>query len=237
MAFPQYTVGLETSGQIGSIAILQGDELLAERSLGESGRRHARSLISELDDLLKSHSIAPRAVEHVAVSVGPGSFTGLRVGVVATKLWGYATGARLTAVGTFEAIAAALPVDARGAWIIDDALRGEVFVQRFDVDGKRWRPSGDVRIAGLDAWLSETAPADLVAGPAAAKWPDDLDRARLAVVVPEFHRPTAEFVARCGLEKAAAGNFADPFQLSPLYIRRSAAEEKLDAQPATGPSR
>jgi tRNA threonylcarbamoyladenosine biosynthesis protein TsaB len=232
---PQYTVGLETSGPIGSVAILRGDELAGARTIGDSGRRHARTLISELDELLKSLAITPRAVDHVAVSIGPGSFTGLRVGIVAAKTWGFVTGARLTAVGTFDAVAAALPTGSSTAWVIDDALRGEVFVQKFQVNQGRWRATDAPRIATLDQWLAETSPGDVVSGPAASKWPDDLAAAKLVVAPAELHRPTATLVAKCGLEKALAGGFTDPFTLSPLYIRRSAAEEKLDALTAAGP--
>jgi tRNA threonylcarbamoyladenosine biosynthesis protein TsaB len=233
--FPQCTVGLETSGLVGSVAILRGDELIGERTIGDSGRRHARTLISELDELLKSLAIIPRAVDHVAVSIGPGSFTGLRVGIVAAKTWGFVTGAKLTAVGTFDAVAAALPVSTTTAWIIDDALRGEVFVQKFQVDQGLWRATEAPRIVALDAWLAETSAGDVVSGPAASKWPDDLAAAKLVVAPAELHRPTAAMIAKCGLEKARAGDFTDPFTLSPLYIRRSAAEEKLDALTAAGP--
>jgi len=215
---------------VGSVAVLRGDEVVGERTIGESGRRHARTLIRELDELLKSLAIAPRGVEHVAVSIGPGSFTGLRVGIVAAKTWGFVTGARLTAVGTFDAVAAALPVDAGAAWVIDDALRGEVFVQKFQHEQGRWRPVDEPRIAGLDVWLNETSPGDVVAGPAASKWPEDLAAAKLVAAPLDLHRPSAALVARCGLAKARAGEFTDPFTLSPLYIRRSAAEEKLDQQ-------
>ncbi len=232
---PQYTVGLETSGPIGSVAVLKGDELIGERTIGDSGRRHARTLISELDELLKSLGIVPRAVERVAVSIGPGSFTGLRVGIVAAKTWGFVSGAKLTAVGTFEAVASTQPVNASTAWVIDDALRGEVFVQKFAADAGRWRPVELPRIAALDQWLTEISPGDVVTGPAASKWPEEIAAAGLVVSPVELHRPTAAQVAACGLEKARAGEFTDPFSLAPLYIRRSAAEEKLDALTAAGP--
>jgi len=231
---PQLTVALETSGLVGGVAVLRGDDLLGERQIGDSGRRHARTLISELDDLLKSLALSPRSIDHVAVSIGPGSFTGLRVGVVAAKTWGFVTGARLTAVGTFDAVAAGLPIDAPRAWIIDDALRGEVFVQEFQADSGRWKPIDAPRIASLDSWLALTAPGDVVSGPAASKWPEDIAAANLVVAPAQLHRPTAAMVARAGLEMARAGEFADPFTLAPLYIRRSAAEEKLDAQAAAG---
>lgn len=235
MTFPQYTVGLETSGQVGSVAMLRGDELIGERTIGDTGRRHARTLISELDELLKALAIAPRSVDHVAVSIGPGSFTGLRVGIVAAKTWGYVTRAKLTAVGTFDAVAAALPTNSRTAWIIDDALRGEVFVQSFTSQDGRWQAADEPRIAAFDNWLAETSAGDVVSGPAASKWLDDIANAKLVMAPAELHRPSAAMIARCGLEKARAGEFTDPFALIPLYLRRSAAEEKLDALTAAGP--
>lgn len=235
MIEPQITVGLETSGLIGSVAALRNDEVLGMRTIGDSGRRHARTLISELDELLKSLAISPRSVGHVAVSVGPGSFTGLRVGVVAAKCWAFATRCHLSAVGTFEAVAAGLPVSARTAWVIDDALRGEVFVQRFDAAGDSWIANGSPAIVAFDAWLNQTTAADVVAGPAAGKWTGETEARRLVVADPRFHHATAALVAVCGRLRAHAGQFSDPFALAPLYIRRSAAEEKLDAQIAAGP--
>jgi tRNA threonylcarbamoyladenosine biosynthesis protein TsaB len=226
------TVALETSGLIGSIAVLRGEQLLGECAIGDGRRRHASTLVSQLDELLKSLGIAPRDVGHVAVSVGPGSFTGLRVGVVAAKTWGFVMGCRLTAVGTFEAIAFGLPVTAASAWVIDDALRGDVFVQRFEAAGGEWTASSSPRLLSMEDWLAATSRGDVVTGPAVEKWTEQLMARGLVVPPAEYHRPTAAGVGRCGLRRVRRGELADPFTLAPLYIRRSAAEEKLDAQTA-----
>jgi tRNA threonylcarbamoyladenosine biosynthesis protein TsaB len=231
------TVGLETSSRIGSIALLDGDRLVAERTLGETGRQHARTLIAELDVLLSDQSISPRDVGVVAVSIGPGSFTGLRVGVVCAKTWAFVTGCRLVAVDTFAAVIEGLPPTPSAAWVIDDALRGDVFAQKFVANGSPravWKAEGPARLLPFETWIRETAPAQEVCGPGAAIWKSELESRWLDVAPSQFHRPTAAAVARIGARLAAEGISTDPFALVPLYIRRSAAEEKLDLQMKSG---
>ncbi|MBX3441418.1 MAG: tRNA (adenosine(37)-N6)-threonylcarbamoyltransferase complex dimerization subunit type 1 TsaB [Planctomyces sp.] len=239
-------VGIETSGSQGSVALLREGAIVDERLLGDSGRRHARTLVMELDEVLGGQGLTPREIDVVAVSLGPGSFTGLRVGVVCAKTWAFATGCRLAAVETFVAVAARLPAESQGstrAWVIDDALREDVFVQRFERadaggDSAAWRGADAVRLMAFDAWIHETAAGDLVSGPGAGRWAAELRDRGLDVVAPERQRPAAAAVAEVGAALALRGEHADPFTLAPLYVRRSAAEEKLDAaaraEPATG---
>jgi len=260
IASPSYTVGIETSGPIGSVALLRDGELVVERLLGETGRRHARTLVAELRTLLAEAGLGPKDVSLVAVSIGPGSFTGLRVGVVCAKTWAYAAGSRLVAVETFTAVMNRLPAGidfrqadlddgtspsgglhpplaGRCAWVIDDALRGDVFVQRFELSETAavgWMVAGAVRLLPFDAWIQETAPGDVVFGPGANRWRNPLEVRGLCVAAEDFHRPTAADVARCGTTLAEQGRFADPFALVPMYIRRSAAEEKLDSAANSG---
>lgn len=235
------TVGIETSGVRGSVAIVDDGCLVGQRTLGEPGRQHARSLISELDILLKEADYKPRDVQLIAVSIGPGSFTGLRVGVVAAKTWAYVTGCHLVGVGTFDAIAEAIPADSDVAWVIDDALRGEVYVQRFarrphphSYKRYEWVADTTVQVVDFDSWLSKTSPADLVSGPVSDKLRPRLAAAGLNVVAEDLSKPTASNVIMCGLGRSFTGSWSDPFQLVPMYIRRSAAEEKLDSQTAAG---
>src|SRR5687768_2419931 len=102
-------LSIETSGTGGSIALVDDRACLAERSLSQAGRRHARTLVFELKQLLAEREVAPGDLGAVAVSIGPGSFTGLRVGVVCAKTLAYAVSTKLVAVDTFLAIAAQSP--------------------------------------------------------------------------------------------------------------------------------
>jgi tRNA A37 threonylcarbamoyladenosine modification protein TsaB len=132
-------------------------------------------------------------------------------------------------VETFSAIAEACRPAADSLWVIDDALRGDVFVERFEAAG-----SQGVRLVPFEAWLAETALGDLVTGPGVPVWKNRIEERGLRLASPEIWRPTARAVAAVGARLAERGTTTDPFALVPLYIRRSAAEEKLDSMSAKG---
>src|SRR5947207_12258266 len=135
---------LETSGRAGSVAVAAGDTLLHVRQLDEA-RRHARDLAPRVRELLHAAGWKPRDVQALFVSRGPGSYTGLRVGIASAKVFAYATGCALIAVDTFAVIAAQAsggcqppvgekqgadaprsPVD-----VLADAQQDKIYVQRF----------------------------------------------------------------------------------------------------------
>ncbi len=233
------TLGVETSGLAGSVALRRGGETVAMLSLEQAGRRHAQTLVSEIDSLLCKHGLPAKQLELIAVSIGPGSFTGLRVGVVFAKTLAYATGCRLAAVDTFRAIAAASPGDVAEVFVVADAQRGELFVGRYALEEKqdaggataRWSPRQEISIAATDFWcrqLAELAPSPFaVSGPAVEAIRSRLP-SFLRVLNSELRLPRADLVAELGEQQAMAGDLADVWTLEPFYLRRSAAEEKAN---------
>lgn len=101
---PMRILALETTDRIGSVAALSGSNPLLQLAL-HSGQRSAQALAPAVRDLLEQVGWMPDEVELVAVSVGPGSFTGLRVGVTMAKVFAYAVGAEVLGINTLEAIA------------------------------------------------------------------------------------------------------------------------------------
>ena len=214
------TLGIETSGHAGSVALIRDGDVLVETSLELTGRRHARTLVTELQSLWARVGLRPAECEVVAVSIGPGSFTGLRVGVVCAKTFAYATGCRVVAVDTLETIAARAPGDVHDVLSLVDAMRGDVFHGHYRRACDRWVRSGGI---GLSAWKTLAAPPDVgvaLTGPALiAIPPDQWPAPRL----PEhLWQPTAAAVARIGEREALAGHTQDLWTLEPLYIRKSA---------------
>lgn len=227
------TLGIETSGMIGAVALRRAGQTVESVSLQQAGRRHAQTLIAEVDAMLRRASISSQQLHTVAVSIGPGSFTGLRVGVVFAKTLAYAIGCRLTAVDTFRAIAAASPADVSEAFVVSDAQRGDLFVGRYSLGDST---SGPVRIGEITIEstvlfcqrLQEIAASrsDIaITGPAAATIQTALPPSA-RVLAPELQHPRAEFIAMLGEQQALAGELSDPWLLEPFYLRRSAAEEK-----------
>lgn len=224
------TLGIETSGWEGSIALLRGGALVAERTLSRTGRRHARTLVSELRELLSSAGVTSRDVQLVAVSAGPGSFTGLRVGVVCAKSFSYATGCALVGVDTFEAIAAGSPADVDRVVVLADAQRGDLYVGRYvrSATSDEWRREGEIEVQRAEEFIAGLPRGTVVTGPGAARWSDALKAVTL-VLPAEYGIPRAAVVAAIGERRALAGKTDDVWRLEPVYIRKSGAEEKLAA--------
>jgi len=233
-------LALETSGRHGSIALLESDGgaaiALVARDL-PTGERSARSLLPCVQQALHDQHWQPADIELVAVTTGPGSFTGLRIGVVAAKTLAYALGAPLVGVHTLAAMAenAFLLSDdppLRRLWTILDAQRQELFAARFD----EGRPTVDqaeptTAVLRTDDWLGRLGAGDAVAGPPLAKLADRLP-AGVTQLPKQFWQPNAAAAGRLGFELFQRGMSVPPLELVPHYYRKSAAEEKHGARSA-----
>lgn len=225
-------LAVETSGATASIAIVDRSGNIHERIADGAGRQRTRTLVSDIDRLLRDCGIQPKEIESVAVSAGPGSFTGLRIGIVFAKTFSWSIGAHLIAVDTFATIAhqtrdsiAGHDVQIRDGSItvISDAQRGEFFAADF------------VTIPGSDELAvitplriirtEDLSPNSIITGPGIEKLPPST-QSLLRLAEPEFRQPRAASIARTALKMAAREQFADPDTLEPIYVRRSYAEEK-----------
>lgn len=235
---PPVILAVDTSGMCGTLAIRRDGKLLEERELEQSRRRHAQTLISEVQELLHAHEVASTDVEVVAVSHGPGSFTGLRVGIVFAKTFAYATGCQIVAVDTLQAVAEAVTGDEfRGIarlQVVSDAQREQLFVSDFQrtPDGW-WAAAGPIDIVDCEAWQNQAAELAssefAVSGPGLVKVADELSHS--VVQLPkQMWTPRAANVAAIAERHAREGQFADAFELEPFYLRKSSAEEKREAK-------
>ena len=222
-------LGVETSGRSGTIALWRDGVPLTERLLAKAGRRHAQSLVPEIVGALKQFDVRVCDCGGLAVSIGPGSFTGLRVGVVFAKTFAYATGCRLVAIDTFLGIAENSPPDVGDVFVIADAQRGDLYVGHYrrNIEGA-FQPQQGIEIVDAEVWCQARSTADVVSGPGLEKYESDLAN-RCRILDPACRLPKASEIARLGERLLEAGERTDPWSLEPLYRRKSAAEEKWDA--------
>ena len=221
-------LALETSERIGSVALLEGqaDSLSTiESTLLPKNQRSTQSLLPCLQAKLSEHDWPANQLDLICVSTGPGSFTGLRIGITVAKTLAYATGAKLIGIPTLSAIAAGVESQPKRLWTILDAQRQELFVSCF-VDAASHN-SPDVSILSIESWLKQLQPGDAVAGPPLKKLAEQLPEGVIAADQKQW-APSAEQVGRLAAKKFLAQEFDDPIQLVPNYYRRSAAEEKAD---------
>lgn len=222
------TLGVETSGREGEVALWRDGKLLSERQLLRHGRRHAQSLIAEAATLFQLAGTSVSACDAVAVSIGPGSFTGLRVGVVFAKTLAYAVGCQIVGVDTFEAVAANSPADVDRVFVVANAQREELFVGEFQrISSGIWQSQHEIQIHSIEKWQQARTAGDVITGPGA----ELLDHQHLAdcrILDPQYHSPSATRIAEIGARRLAAGDKDDLWTLVPFYMRKSAAEEKRD---------
>jgi tRNA threonylcarbamoyladenosine biosynthesis protein TsaB len=222
-------LALETSGSSGSVAALDASQLVLEQALA-SGSRSAQSLAPGIESLLAEVGWTIAQVDLVAVTQGPGSFTGLRIGITTAKALAYAVGAQVIGVNTLEVIARQTPARPPALWTVLDAQRGELFAARFvPGDFERWSMPGAVKVIDHDAWLAQLAVGEAVSGPGLERFAL-ASRSDVTVIDRQFWTPTAEMVGRLGYERSLAVGHDDLFQLSPQYFRQAAAEEKWQRQ-------
>ena len=230
------TLALETSGRSGSIALAEGGEILAEDAFPH-GLRHAANLIPAIDALCRGVGWTPRDIRRVCVSVGPGSFTGLRVGVTLAKTLAFATGAQIVAVPSLRTLAENAPADARHVLCAIDAGRGNVFAARYERDGEEWIEREPVRQEPLADALARAPRPLWLLGDAVGSHADAIPAAPdLHKTPPDLWINRAAAVASVGAAMASRGEFADPFALTPLYVRRPGPEEKRLAAASKTPS-
>ncbi len=221
------TLGIETSESPGSLALLSDDQILGEWPLAQPGRRHAQTLVGELDRRLDEYHLTPQQIDALAVSLGPGSFTGLRVGVMCAKTWAYVTGCRLVGIDTYLAIACNAPNDVDHIFVVGDALRGDLYVGEYSKGSNRnWQRIGEVSIRSKSEWIEQRRPGDVVTGPASAQFGSEFQQQGLIVLEDSTAQPRASFIARLGYSQLSSGQSDSWQNLVPFYLRRPAAEEK-----------
>ncbi|MEX2112490.1 MAG: tRNA (adenosine(37)-N6)-threonylcarbamoyltransferase complex dimerization subunit type 1 TsaB [Pirellulales bacterium] len=220
-------LAIETIGLRGSVAALARDRLLAERQL-DPEQRSAQSLAPGIAALLHEVGWQPRDIQLVAVATGPGSFTGLRIGVTTAKSFAYAVGCQLIGVHTLAAIAARAGVDR--VWTVLDAERGELFAAEFsrDEDAELIEVT-PTHVVAKEAWLAALSPGSVVSGPGLERLLERLPAGVTAVALEQW-APTAATVGSLGWKLHESGQRSDVFGLTPQYFRRTAAEEKRDRQ-------
>lgn len=230
---PPYLFAIESSGRTASAAVGSRSSdgqvtTLAEQTLPE-GERTAKALIPAIRDLLATADVRPADLAAIAVTIGPGSFTGLRIGVTAAKTMAYAAGTAIVGVSTLDLLASQAGCPASGrVWAIVDAQRGDLFAGLYNAAD--WSELGNAdrtQLMAGDQWLGRLAADDLVIGPAVERYCEQLP-AGVRVACAEATKPTARALLQLGGELADRKLTSNPFELVPRYHRASAAEEKLN---------
>lgn len=222
-------LGIDTATAIASVGLVtDAAAVLRQQPMASS---HARTLLPLIDEVLAAAGVALSDVDLLAVSIGPGSFTGLRIGLAMAKGLALASGIPVVGVPTLEAYAAALGPRDGEVWPVLDARKGEVYAA-----GYRW-VDGELEEISAPAALAPAALAATLLPPCTLVG-DGVDAyADLWSAIPKItglrladHPPDGTVVARRGIALLAGDGAADLSVLEPRYCRRSEAELHRDGK-------
>ena len=277
-------LAIETSGRIGSVALAEDGNTLAEstfphglqhaariipaidalcrqlhwtssprqesrasarRGIGPGSRRRDEAVLAEIRASLDNEEPGPRTqataarllpraavadLREIYVSAGPGSFTGLRIGITLAKTLSLATRASLVAVPSVRVLVENAPSDAANAIIVLDAKRDQIFTASFTRSANGWTELQPAQLATLSDILAKTPRPVHLIGEGIS-----YHRKFIPENDPQIHltdesqwRPHAKTVATLGWQMARLGQFTEAMNLRPIYIRKPEAEEKLD---------
>src|SRR5688572_25614132 len=234
-----HVLALDTTTRDGSVALVDDHRVIDERR-GDPARSHAERLPEELVSLADAHRLAVSAIDLFAVASGPGSFTGLRIGIATIQGLAVTTGRRIVAVSALEALAqtvSAEPGEPReavgtfvGAWM--DARRHDVFAALYRVaDAPLFSPERLVEIEAptaadpavtLARWGRHIRDAAVVfVGDGAALYAATIAAAAPAGWTVRPYQPLlAGTIGRMAVARAQRGDTIDPAAVRPLYVRR-----------------
>jgi tRNA threonylcarbamoyladenosine biosynthesis protein TsaB len=220
-------LAIETIDRAGSLALLEDEHVVVDERL-DSTRRSAQTLAPGIAALLKNTAWRPADIELVAVATGPGSFTGLRIGVTTAKTFAYANGCPAIGVNSLRAIAERVPRTVSRFSVLLDAQRNELFVADFE-RGSDGQLAGEetTRVVPAARWIESLDEGTYVSGPGVRKWIEPL-KTRATLADESLWNPTAAEVGVLGLRAYRAGRVVDPLALVPHYYRRTAAEEQWE---------
>ncbi len=222
-------LAIETATLAGGVALMGEEGLIAEIRLHVE-TRHSERLLPVIDRLFLDGGIGLADLDAIAVSIGPGSFTGLRVGLGTAKGLAMGSGKPLVGVPTLEAMAAQFPYACLFVAPMLVARRNEVYWALFDLrDGRPVRLRADAA-ASPEQILEEVGEVDqpiLFVGEGAERHTELLQagRPQKAFFPPKrFRFPSAAGVAELGLERLKRGETLFPEEATPIYVRASSAE-------------
>lgn len=221
-------LAIDTASSVSSVAVASEGKLRAEVTI-EAGRTHSETLLSHIEGALSFAGVERSALRGVAVSIGPGSFTGLRIGLATAKAIAYGLGIPLVGVSTLAALALAFPVPDVYTLVLMDAQKGNAYAGLYEWRDGSLHEVRPVRVAPLAEAIAEAADLGkpvLLTGELVLKKRARLENLPENVTLAPAHLLTARasHVAWLGIARLAAGEQDDPMTLEPFYIRRSEAE-------------
>jgi|LSQX01.1.fsa_nt_gb tRNA threonylcarbamoyladenosine biosynthesis protein TsaB len=226
-------LALDTSTMVATVAVMEDERLLGEYVLNHK-RTHSQKLLPMIKNIMDDLELTPKEIDIFAASTGPGSFTGLRIGVTTVKAMAFAAGKPVVSVPTLDAIAYNIPMSSFLVCPIMDARNNQVYTAIYSWNGRLQERVTDylgVPVSELMDIIKERNMKVVFAGDAV-----EIHREYLKAELKEncefalghLRLPKASCVASIAFLKAGEGLIQNSFEMAPFYLRKSQAEREYE---------
>ncbi|MBI5361132.1 MAG: tRNA (adenosine(37)-N6)-threonylcarbamoyltransferase complex dimerization subunit type 1 TsaB [Planctomycetes bacterium] len=215
-----YCLGIETSSIIGSVALSEDSRIIDEISF-EKGLIHGRELIPNIKKILSSRNLPPEKIGLVCVSQGPGSYTGLRVGMTTAKIFSYSLKKPLIAVPSLDALVMNAPLDYDYACPVMDACWDQVYSCAYKKSKNGWQKNGEYSILPAPETADNIHKGAFVFGDALKRFRDVFEKkGRFIIGIDDaIWYPRARNICLKGFEYFKNGRHDDILKVEPMYLR------------------
>ena len=215
-------LAIDTATQVSSVAVLKEGRLLAELTM-QGKLTHSETLLPHIEQVLKMAAVTKEELTGIAVSNGPGSFTGLRIGLAAAKAMSYVLGIPLVGVSTLQALAYQLPAPGVRVMCLLDAQKGNAYVESYRWENNSLQVVDSVQVAKITDIVAACANMNeqviLLGDAVQKKVAGKLELpANVSVAPPHIVMPRAACVAMLGQAKLLAGETDTVMDLEPTSV-------------------
>lgn len=225
-------LGIDTSTMAANVAVLEDDKLICEYTINTK-KTHSQKLMPMIENMLKLSDIEIKDIDAIAICVGPGSFTGLRIGMATAKAMAHVNNIPLIGVNSLEVLGANMDLCNKKVCSILDAQRNQVYTCKYIFEDKKSRALEEISIMPIDDLLEELAATNeewVIVGEAVYKYKEKIEAiSNITLPSPANNITKASSLCTVARDKFEQNiEVHNCYDINPMYIRKSQAEEQYE---------
>ena len=225
-------LGIDTSTMAANVAVLEDDKLICEYTINTK-KTHSQKLMPMIENILKLSDLDIKEIDAIAICVGPGSFTGLRIGMATAKAMAHVNNIPLIGVNSLEILGANMDLCNRNICSILDAQRNQVYMNKYILKDDKITELEEISIKPIDELLEEISSSNedwVLVGEAVYKYEEEKEEiSNIAIPSPANNITKASTLCFVARDKMLANDQVyNCYNINPMYIRKSQAEEQYE---------
>ncbi|MEJ8552695.1 tRNA (adenosine(37)-N6)-threonylcarbamoyltransferase complex dimerization subunit type 1 TsaB [Tepidibacter sp. Z1-5] len=224
-------LGIDTSSKAASVAIMEDDKLISEYTINNN-KTHSQKLMPIIENMFELNEMSADDIDLISVCVGPGSFTGLRIGVATAKAIAHAIDVPMVIVNSLEALAFNISMTNKTVYPMIDAQKKQVYTCKYSWDKESLLKVGEIdvkKVEDLAEELKSSLEEFVLIGEGADLHKEVFENINNVYIAPNSHRLSrASSICEIGIQKFKKGDTKTHYDVVPYYIRKSQAEVQYE---------